>query len=59
VQDYLSPNTARADEIRLMELLAIANTTSRSMLTADQLQWVESGNLYPEIERIKLRLSMS
>jgi transitional endoplasmic reticulum ATPase len=59
VQDYLSPNIARADEIRLMELLAIANTTSRSMLTADQLQWVESGNLYPEIERIKLRLSMA
>lgn len=58
VQDYLSPNAARADEIRLMELLAIANTTSRSMLTAEQLEWIESGELYPEIERIKLRLSL-
>ncbi|MBM3498819.1 MAG: ATP-binding protein [Armatimonadetes bacterium] len=58
VQDYLSPNAARAEEIRLMELLAIANTTSRSMLTPDQLQWIESGELYPEIERIKLRLSL-
>jgi SpoVK/Ycf46/Vps4 family AAA+-type ATPase len=58
VQDYLSPNAARAEEIRLMELLAIANTTSRSLLTPDQLKWIESGELYPEIERIKLRLSL-
>ena len=58
VQDYLSPNAARAEEIRLMELLAIANTTSRSMLTSDQLKWIESGELYPEIERIRLRLSL-
>jgi SpoVK/Ycf46/Vps4 family AAA+-type ATPase len=58
VQDYLSPNVARAEEIRLMELLAIANTTSRSILSPDQLQWIESGELYPEIERIKSRLSV-
>ena len=56
VGDYLSPNAARAEEIRLMELLAIGNTTSRSMLSEDQLRLVESGELYPEIERLKTRL---
>jgi len=56
VGDYLSPNAARADEIRLMELLAIANTTSRAMLSADQLRLIESGELHPEIERLKARI---
>jgi SpoVK/Ycf46/Vps4 family AAA+-type ATPase len=58
VKDYLSPNAARADEIRLMEYLAIANTTSRSLLSEEQLKLVASGSLYPEIEAIKLRLSL-
>ncbi len=57
VGDYLSPNAARADEILLMELLAIANTTSRSMLSDEQLQMIESGDLHPQIERLKLRVS--
>ena len=57
VDDYLSPNTARADEILLMELLAIANTTSRSMLSQDQLRMIEGGDLHSQIERLKLRVS--
>ncbi|MGQ9731775.1 MAG: AAA family ATPase [Candidatus Zipacnadales bacterium] len=56
IGDYISPNAARAEEIRLMELLAIANTTSRSLLSPEQLRWIESGELFPEIERLKMQL---
>jgi AAA+ superfamily predicted ATPase len=54
--DYISASGRRSDEIRLMELLAVAATTSRSMLPETHLQRLDSGELFLEITQLQLRL---
>ncbi len=56
--DYISPSGRRSDEIRLMELLAVATTTSRSMLSEEQLKLLDTGELFAEIARLQLRLGV-
>jgi ATP-dependent 26S proteasome regulatory subunit len=56
--DYINPSAARADDIRLMQLLAIATTTSRSMLSEEQWQLVQSKELFSEIRDLQLRLGL-
>ncbi len=58
IGDYISASGRRSDEIRLMELLAIATTTSRSMLSADQLRLLDSGELFTEIARLQLNVEV-
>lgn len=54
--DYIPPNVARADEIRMMELLAVANTTSRSLLPPEYVRAIESGALHRDMEELRMRL---
>ena len=56
--DYINPSGARSDEIRLMELLAIATTTSRAMLSEEQLKLLDSGELFAEITQLQFRLGV-
>ena len=54
--DYIPPNVARADEIRMMELLAVANTTSRSLLSPEYVAAIESGALQRDMVILRERL---
>ncbi|MCD6359749.1 MAG: ATP-binding protein [Armatimonadetes bacterium] len=54
--DYIPPNVARADEIRMMELLAVANTTSRSLLSPEYVASIESGALQRDMTALRERL---
>ena len=56
--DYINPSGRRSDEIRLMELLAVATTTSRAMLSEEQLRLLDSGELFTEIGQLQLRLGV-
>ncbi len=56
VDDYIAPHTARGDEMRMMELLAVANTTSRSLLPPEYVAAIESGALHRDLEALRLRL---
>ncbi len=54
--DYIAPHVARADEIRMMELLAVANTASRSLLSPEYVQAIESGVLQQDMRGLQDRL---
>jgi len=56
VEDYIAPSLSRGDEIRMMELLAVANTTSRSLLSPEYVQALESGRLHQDMRELRLRL---
>lgn len=56
VDDYLPPGIARADDIRMMELMAVAYTTSRSLLPEHYVEALESGALHREMRELELRL---
>lgn len=56
VEDYIAPYVARADEIRMMELLAVANTTSRSLLSPEYVAAIESGALNRDMVMLRERL---
>jgi transitional endoplasmic reticulum ATPase len=54
VSDYIGPSTARGDEIRLMELLAVLSCTSRALLPEGYLKGLEDGSLRDELESLRL-----
>lgn len=56
VDDYIPPAIARADEIRMMELLAVANTTSRSLLPPHYVKALETGRLQQDLVDLQARL---
>lgn len=56
VNDYIPPAIARADEIRMMELLAVANTTSRSLLPPHYVKALETGRLHQDLVELQARL---
>ncbi|MEA3399649.1 MAG: ATP-binding protein [Armatimonadota bacterium] len=56
VEDYIPPGISRADEIRAMELQAVANTTSRSLLPDHYIAALESGRLHEDLRDLELRL---
>ena len=56
VADYIAPYVARVDEIRMMELLAVANTTSRSLLSDEYVAAIESGALNRDMMMLRERL---
>lgn len=49
LDDYLPPGAARADDIRLMELLAVVNCTSRALLPEKYVQGIEEGTVQAEL----------
>ncbi|MBU0608469.1 MAG: ATP-binding protein, partial [Armatimonadetes bacterium] len=54
LEDYLPPGAARPDEIRLMELSAVTNCTSRSLLPAEYAKKLEDGTLHAELQALQL-----
>ncbi len=54
LEDYLPPGAARPDEIRLMELSAVANCTSRSLLPPEYVKKLEDGALHAELQALEL-----
>ncbi|MCE5237067.1 ATP-binding protein [bacterium] len=54
LEDYLPPGAARPDEIRLMELSAVANCTSRSLLPPEYAKKLEDGTLHAELQALEL-----
>lgn len=54
LEDYLPPGAARPDEIRLMELSAVANCTSRSLLPAEYLKKLDDGTLQAELQALQV-----
>ncbi len=54
LEDYLPPGAARPDEIRLMELSAVANCTSRSLLPPEYVSKLEDGTLHAELQALEL-----
>ena len=52
--DYLPPGAARPDEIKLMELSAVANCTSRSLLPAEYVKKLEDGTLHAELQALQM-----
>lgn len=56
VEDYIPPGVSSADEIRMMELMAVAFTTSRSLLPEHYVEALESGRLHEDIRDLELRL---
>lgn len=56
VEDYIPPGVARADEIRMMELLAVVNTTSRSLLPPHYVKALETGRLHRDMLELQTRL---
>ncbi|MGC9319152.1 MAG: AAA family ATPase [Armatimonadota bacterium] len=56
VEDYIPPGISRADEIRAMELQAVAYTTSRSLLPDHYAAALESGRLHEDLRELELRL---
>lgn len=57
LNDYLPPNAARPDDVRLMELLAVANCTSRSLLPPEYVKALEDGTLHSELKALQLLVS--
>ena len=53
-EDYLPPGAARPDEIRLMELSAVTNCTSRSLLPAEYAKKLDDGSLHAELQALQL-----
>ncbi|MEN6549836.1 MAG: ATP-binding protein [Armatimonadia bacterium] len=53
LEDYLPPSAARQDEIRLMELLAVTNCTSRSLLPEPYVKGLTDGTIRAELERLQ------
>ena len=58
VDDYIPPTTSNADQIRLMELLAVLSCTSRALLPAQYVKGIESGALHRELEALRLSMSL-
>jgi len=58
VEDYIPPTTSNADQIRLMELLAVLSCTSRALLPPAYVKAVESGSVHRDLEHLKLRMRM-
>ncbi len=56
VDDYIPPGISRADEIRAMELMAVAHTTSRSLLPEEYVKALESGHLHEDLHELEYRL---
>lgn len=54
VDDYICPSTARGDEIRLMELLAVLSCTSRALLPESYVKGLEDGSLREELQTLRL-----
>ncbi len=54
LEDYLPPGAARPDEIKLMELSAVANCTSRSLLPAEYVKKLEDGTLHAELQALQM-----
>jgi len=58
VSDYIPPVKADPDTVRLMDLLAVAGTTSRQLLSPEHLQLVNSGRLQDELNAVRQRLAL-
>jgi len=56
VDDYIAPAMSRGDEIRMMELLAVANTTSRALLPPEYVEALANGRLHEDMQELRLRL---
>lgn len=56
VDDYIPPGVSRADDIRAMELMAVAYTTSRSLLPEHYAKGLESGSLHEDLRELQYRL---
>jgi SpoVK/Ycf46/Vps4 family AAA+-type ATPase len=54
VDDYIGPSTARGQEIRLMELLAVFSCTSKALLPNKYIKGLEDGSLHEELQRLRL-----
>lgn len=52
--DYIAPAAARPDDIRLMELSAVVNCTSRSLLPEEYLKRLEDGTLQAELQALEV-----
>ncbi|MEN6305357.1 MAG: ATP-binding protein, partial [Armatimonadia bacterium] len=53
LEDYLPPSAARQDEIRLMELLAVTNCTSRSLLPEAYVRGLTDGTMKAELAQLQ------
>jgi ATP-dependent 26S proteasome regulatory subunit len=58
VADYIPPGKADPDTVRYMELLAVALTTSRALLTEEHTELVDSGRLQTEIDVLRTRIQL-
>lgn len=56
VDDYIPPGVSRADDIRMMELMAVAYTTSRSLLPDHYVKALESGRVHEDMRELEYRL---
>ncbi|MGI5818579.1 MAG: ATP-binding protein [Armatimonadota bacterium] len=56
VEDYIPPGVSRADDIRMMELMAVAYTTSRSLLPEHYVSALESGRVHEDMRDLEYRL---
>ncbi|MFO8079448.1 MAG: ATP-binding protein [Armatimonadota bacterium] len=56
VEDYIPPGVSRADDIRMMELMAVAYTTSRSLLPEHYVRALESGKVHEDMRDLEYRL---
>lgn len=56
VEDYIPPGRADPDAVRFMELLAVALTTSRSLLSPEHTRLVDSGKLQAELDELRFRI---
>ena len=56
VEDYIPPGVSRADDIRMMELMAVAYTTSRSLLPDHYVEGLEAGRVHQDMQDLEYRL---
>jgi len=56
VDDYIPPGISRADDMRMMELMAVAYTTSRSLLPDHYVKALESGAVHRDMLELERRL---
>ena len=56
--DYIPPGKADPDTVRYMELLAVALTTSKSLLSPEHVKLVESETLQVELDRLRTRIQL-
>lgn len=54
LEDYIPPGAARNDEIRLMELQAVAACTSRSLLPEEYRKKLDDGTLKAELAALEM-----